>query len=117
MVMPTSKKRASRAPLVCVDFACREARPKLHAVATRRDLSKWVEDALRRRGGSATIAQVCKEVWKAHEHDLRTNEQLLYTWQYDIRWAATRLRHKGRIRAAGDSPRGVWELTSYGRDE
>lgn len=33
-----------------------------------------------------------------------------YTWQYDIRWAATELRKTGFMIEATESPRGIWQL-------
>jgi len=36
---------------------------------------------------------------------------LFYTWQYDMRWAATKLRRDGKLKAATRSPKGTWELT------
>lgn len=37
---------------------------------------------------------------------------MFYTWQYDVRWAATTLRRTGKLRAAEVLPSGVWELRS-----
>lgn len=74
-------------------------------------LSEWIVEALQSLGGSAQLADVCREVWQRHEHDLRDSGSLFYTWQYDIRWAANRLRATRRLRAARASPRGVWELS------
>src|SRR5437870_8827553 len=62
------------------------------------DLIEWLADALRAHGGSASIVDVCKHVWKEHEDDLRRSGDLFFTWQYDIRWAAYRLRREGRMR-------------------
>ncbi len=73
-------------------------------------LQDWVVDALSERGGSATIIEVCKSVWDRHEPDLRSLGDAFYTWQYDIRWAAHRLRRRGILRSASLSPSGVWEL-------
>jgi hypothetical protein len=47
--------------------------------------------------------QVSREVWRQHESDLRNSGDLFYTWQYDIRWAAQRLRNDGVLAKA---PRG-----------
>jgi hypothetical protein len=81
-------------------------------LAGREDLVDWLEVALRSQGGSATIVEVCEHVWRHRERDLRDSCNLFYTWQYDIRWAATKLRHRGVMRAADESPVGVWELAS-----
>lgn len=75
----------------------------------RDDLQQWVEDALKDYGGKARLVDVAKHNWDNHEKDLRRSK-LLYTWQYDMRWGATKLRHKGRMKPVKDSPRGVWQL-------
>jgi hypothetical protein len=77
-------------------------------------LQQWVVDALRRAGGRATVLEVGKDIWTHHEQDLRTGGDLLFTWQYDYRWAATALRKAGKLKQEEDSPRGVWELTVTG---
>lgn len=64
-------------------------------MATRADLTDWVHEALRELGGSGSQLDVAKVVWRRHEPDLRGSGDLFYTWQYDIRWAATRLRKRG----------------------
>jgi hypothetical protein len=79
-------------------------------MATRNDLRDWVLEALKDSGGSARRVEVFRLVWKNHEHDLRSSGDLMYTWQYDINWAATQLRHDGLLKSADVSPRGVWEL-------
>jgi hypothetical protein len=79
-------------------------------MARKEDLQGWVVDALKHLGGNGTIVQVSKYVWDHHEKELKDSGNLFYTWQYDLRWAANRLRRKKKIRPAEDSPRGVWEL-------
>ena len=73
-------------------------------------LEDWVVEALSERRGSATIIEVCKSVWDRHEGDLRSFGDVFYTWQYDIRWAAHRLRRREVLRSASLSPSGMWEL-------
>lgn len=80
-------------------------------MAKREDLSDWLVRALEANGGSATIVEVCKYVWENYEDELRKSGDLFYTWQYDIRWAATQLRKQGIMRAAIASPKGIWELS------
>ena len=75
---------------------------------TRDDLMAWVLEALRANGGKATVIEVAKQIWNRHEDELRDAGDLFYTWQYDIRWAATKLRHRGQLRV---TDRGEpWEL-------
>ncbi len=78
--------------------------------ATRHDLQSWLVDALRAHKGSATIVQVCQHVWKHHEQELRSSGDLFYTWQYDIRWAATKLRKRGIVGPPSAAATGTWVL-------
>jgi hypothetical protein len=64
----------------------------------RTDLDEWVLDAVRETGGVATVLEVAKAIWAARENDLRNSGDLFYTWQYDMRWAADRLRKAGRLK-------------------
>ncbi len=79
-------------------------------MATKEDLSGWLIEALRANNGSASIVEVCKYVWNNYENELRRSGDLFFTWQYDIRWVATRLQNKGILRAAESSSSGIWEL-------
>lgn len=79
-------------------------------MATREDMMDWVVAALRTNDGAASVADVAKYVWENYEDELRRSGSLLWTWQYDIRWAAMKLRKQGIIRAAHLSPKGIWEL-------
>ena len=80
--------------------------------ASRDDLQDWLVEALEAHGGSATIVEVCRHVWKNHEEDLRAAGDLFYTWQYDIRWAATKLRKKGVVGPPAATPVGTWSLVA-----
>ena len=80
-------------------------------MATKHDLLDWLAAALQRLGGSATIVDVCRELWQEHEPELRLSGDLFYTWQYDVRWAAYELRKSGRMKPDSESPSGIWELT------
>ena len=79
-------------------------------MAHRKDLRNWLIEALKANNGSASLIDVCKYVWENYENELRRSERLFFTWQYDIRWAANRLRKEGIMRAAKLSRRGIWEL-------
>lgn len=79
-------------------------------MATRNDLVTWLKDALAARGGRGTIVELCREIWQQHEPELRLSGDLFFTWQYDVRWAAHRLREAGVMKSDGESPTGVWEL-------
>lgn len=73
-------------------------------------LTDWVLEALERLGGTGSVVAVAREIWAKHEAELRAAGDLFYTWQYDMRWAATVLRKDKKLRAAEDSPRGSWEV-------
>ena len=79
-------------------------------MANKKDLQGWMVDALRANGGRASIVEICEFVWANHEGDLRASGSLFYTWQYDIRRAATRLRGEA-LEPASSSPSGIWELS------
>jgi hypothetical protein len=80
-------------------------------MATKQDLMPWVLEALRELDGSGTVVQVCRVVWQRHEPDLRNSGDLFYTWQYDIRWAAQKLRDSGQLRPMkARRPGQPWEL-------
>lgn len=76
----------------------------------RATMTDWVLEALRLLGGRATILDICKKVWELHEKDIRASGDLLYEWQYEIRWAGDILRRGGMLRRGSVSPRGIWEL-------
>jgi hypothetical protein len=78
--------------------------------ASKKDLSKWLHEALLALAGRGGLAEVARYIWDHHELDLRASGTLFYTWQYDLRWAANRLRRAKIMRDAEESPRGVWEL-------
>ena len=79
-------------------------------MANREVLQKWVIDALRANGGTASIVQAAKYLWANHEQELRASGDMFYTWQYDMRWACTKLRERKVVQPAEDSARGEWKL-------
>ena len=79
-------------------------------MATKYDLRDWLVDAPNAHGGSASIVDACRYIWHNHKNELLASGDLFYTWQYDVRWAATELRKTRALRPANASPRGVWEL-------
>jgi hypothetical protein len=70
----------------------------------------WVADALNGAGGEASIVDVAKSIWASKETELKRSGNLFFTWQYDMRWAAKRLRDKGILAGADATPRGIWAL-------
>lgn len=79
-------------------------------MASRLELQDWVIEALKANGGSGTIVQVAKHIWSNHEHELKASGDLFFTWQYDMRWACTRLRERKIVQPAEISARGEWKL-------
>ncbi len=77
---------------------------------TKDNLKTVLLDALKALNGSATIVEVCRYVWDTYEKELIESGNLFYTWQYDIRWAATELRKDRKMKDADISDRGLWEL-------
>ena len=73
-------------------------------------LIPWVREALEQLGGRGTIVEVCREIWRRHENDLRSLGDAFYTWQYDVRWAAHALRRDGTANLTKDGNRSVWVL-------
>ena len=78
---------------------------------TRQKLPDLLYASLVALGGEATIIEVCRHFWEHYEEVLRNSGDLFYTWQYDIRWAATELRKNGTMLSAEDSPKGLWKLS------
>ena len=79
-------------------------------MTTREVLQDWVIDALKSLSGTGTIVQVAKHIWENHSKELKSSGDLFYTWQYDMRWAATKLRKRKIILAAEVSQKGQWRL-------
>ncbi|MCI5078203.1 hypothetical protein [Oricola sp.] len=80
-------------------------------MATKGNLIDWVQMALKSAGGSASLLYVAQFIWNNYETQLREND-LFYTWQYDMRWAATELRRRGIMVPAEEDRRGKWTLKS-----
>lgn len=76
----------------------------------RTDLIDALHKVLIRLNGHGSIVQICKEFWRMYSGQISVKNRLFYTWQYDIRWAATKLRKQGIMQAADISPKGIWEL-------
>jgi len=73
-------------------------------------LKNWIREAFENYNGNASIVEICKFIWEKHGCELRNAGNLFYTWQYDIRWAAVKLRKNGIMKSAKESKKGIWEL-------
>ena len=67
-------------------------------VVTRESMKQQIIESLKERNGSAWPREVSKYVWDNYEADLNDSGDILYTWQYDIHWAAQQLRYDGILR-------------------
>ena len=79
-------------------------------IIDRRSVGDLIIKALNQNSGSADIITICRYVWNNYEMDLRQSGEFFYSWQYDIRWAATKLREENILKPAESSPKGIWEL-------
>ena len=79
-------------------------------MATRADLPQYVLEALDSMGGRGSVLDVTKVVWARHKDDLQTSGDLFYTWQYDLRWAAQKLRNTGILEKVDGDRSGVWTI-------
>lgn len=70
----------------------------------------WIIECIREWGGSAWPREVSKYVWGRYEAELRGSGDILYTWQYDIRWAAQQLRNGGTLKPVNRCRDLSWEL-------
>ena len=86
---------------------------------TRKDLPDILYQLIKELGGSATMMTIFRKFWADHKSELKENDDMFYTWNYDIRWAATKLRKEGRMKKASRqenthgldvSSKGIWEI-------
>lgn len=75
-------------------------------------LADWVVEALAELGGSGSVVDVSKSIWEAHQSDLVASGDLFYTWQYDMRWAAQKLRDSGVLSKLDGDRRGQWAIAN-----
>jgi hypothetical protein len=81
-------------------------------MADKQDLETWLVDALHGADGWAHHVRLAEAIWREHELDLRRSGDLFYTWQYDLRWAAKRLRDRGVMEAVHSRSDGIWRLAN-----
>ncbi|RZS55228.1 hypothetical protein EV141_2221 [Microcella putealis] len=79
-------------------------------------LRLFVLEALRALGGTGSVLEVSRHIWQTHEADLRMSGNLFYTWQYDVRWAAQKLRQEGLLASVNGGRTQPWALTEQGWD-
>ena len=76
----------------------------------REDLPARLYIVIEGLGGEGTLLDICKKFWEQYETELQKSGDLFYTWQYDIRWAATSLRKAGLMEEANTCEKGTWRI-------
>ena len=85
----------------------------------KKDLPKILYSILTDLGGSANMLTVFKEFYRVYGPQIKEDNPLFYTWNYDIRWAATTLRKQGIMAPAKKNEnshgeditaKGIWAL-------
>lgn len=85
----------------------------------RKDMPDILYDIIKQMGGKAKMMDIFKIFWQEYEDELKKSGDLFYTWNYDIRWAATKLRKENRMKQAKEqentygqdiSSKGIWEI-------
>jgi len=79
-------------------------------MVTRDILEKMVIEALKKNSGKASVLEVSKFIWENYHKKLMKSGDMLYTWQYEVRWVAVNLRKKGLLKPAASNKRGEWRL-------
>lgn len=74
------------------------------------DFENWIVDALKAHGGRASLLAVAEHIWANHKLELEADKKIFFTWQYRMRWAATKLRKTGVMKAADQLINKAWEL-------
>lgn len=76
----------------------------------RDDMKELVIKAIRAAGGKSWPKDVAKFIWDGYEKELKASGDFLYTWQYDVRWAAQALRNEGVLKPVNGRRDLPWEL-------
>ncbi|WP_294263548.1 hypothetical protein [uncultured Chryseobacterium sp.] len=76
----------------------------------KNDLKRLVVEALEYYKGKANIVEICKFICSKYNQKLADSGDLLYTWQYDMRWAGTQLIKEGIMKPAKEQVNNHWEL-------
>jgi hypothetical protein len=77
----------------------------------RKDLCPFIVEALKANCNCASIPEVARYIWTNYKDELCAAGDLFYTWQYEMRWAAGKLREDKVMKSASESRRGFWELS------
>ncbi|MBD9660766.1 hypothetical protein IB226_14935 [Pantoea sp. PNT03] len=80
-------------------------------MVTREIMKEWIIEALNSMNGIGWPRDVAKYVWDNYEGHLRESGDMLYTWQYDLRWAAQSLRDNNKLKAVNKRTDMPWEIS------
>jgi hypothetical protein len=78
--------------------------------AFRDNIELWVREAVTEAGGDASVLETAKYIWARHEGEIRSSGDHFYSWQYDMRWAAQRLRDRNILTVEKVAGRSRWLL-------
>ena len=78
----------------------------------REALQRWVLEAVSAIGGSGGVNDVARAIWERREHELRRSEGF-YSWQYDMRWAAQKLREKKLLGVRKEGSKSIWYVIAH----
>jgi hypothetical protein len=73
-------------------------------------LQEWVLQAIKAKGGTATIIEIAKHIWANHESELHASDEMFYTWQYRMRWAGEQLAKAKKLKRTKEGNRARWVL-------
>lgn len=82
-------------------------------MADRNKLKDWIFEALEKNNGRSSIVDIAGYIWENYEQELRSSGDLFYTWQYDMRWAAMKMRKQGKLAPTANADRGFWSLKEH----
>lgn len=79
-------------------------------MSSAKALQAWIIQALESSGGKASLLYVAEHIWNHHRNELEADKELFFTWQYRMRWAATELRKRGKLKPVEEAEQRAWEL-------
>ena len=77
-------------------------------------IEKMLIDALQYFGKPTLITDVNRYIWNKYENDIRMSDEMLYKWQYQLRWAFTNLKKDGVCDFNKQGQNSLWLLTKKG---
>ncbi len=81
----------------------------------RENLKTLIVEALNELGGTGYVKDIGKFIWDNYEDDIKSSDDILYTWQYDVRWAAQKLRDSSILKPVHGNRKLPWQLNNDGK--